>query len=240
MSTVAQDNTAGDLTGTQTTGANLAPMSLDSTPEAPTEVQDSSPAPTSEETLAPSIQPDAPAEAEEGLAPSAPETKAASSSNEDQSKAPETYDDFDLDKEMFDGDVAQSEFKALAKELGLSQQDAVTGVKFGVAMLKKLATANEESAAQAQAEQDAKVKEAVAQWQKDPGYKEKELLALKAAKHLSILDHIRSTGLNNDVVLLGALAEVGKLVSEGKALTAGSASYGSEENPYNNSPELLR
>jgi hypothetical protein len=241
----AKDNTAGLAQNPQAVGENLAPLSLGGEPaqtastDAP-EQQEATPA-TTDDTLSPSVAP----AADEGSlapgqeAPAAAETSTSSSDAEDTADgAPEQYEDFDLDKALFD-DTAQEEFKGLAKELNLSQTDAAKAAKFGEALMKKLAEENQQEALKAQAEHDKAVKESVAKWQQDPAFKDKEMLAAKAAKHLGILDHIRQSGLNNDLVLLGALSEVGKLVSEAKALTAGSTSRGGEENPYVNSPELV-
>ena len=250
----AQDNTAGLANGTQTVGENLAPMSLTGDTPAPAEQTQQVAAPaqatepvqqTVQETPkvddSKSLSPDVkPAQDESALAPGqTAETKSDASDTESPTEgAPESYEDFDLNKELYD-EAAQTEFKELAKSLNMSQQDAANGAKFGAALLEKLAQEDREAQAKAQAEADAKVREQVAKWQQDPQYKDKEMLAAKAAKHLGILDHIRANGLNNDLVLLGALSEVGKLVSEAKALTAGSTSNGSEENPYTNSPELV-
>jgi hypothetical protein len=247
----AQDNTAGLANGTQTVGENLAPMSLTGDTPAPaeqTQQQATAPAqdtPVTQEAPkaedANALSPDVkPAQDESALAPGqTAETKSDASDTESPTEgAPESYEDFDLNKELYD-ESAQTEFKELAKSLNMSQQDAANGAKFGAALLEKLAQEDREAQAKAKAEADAKVREQVAKWQQDPQYLDKEMLAAKAAKHLGILDHIRANGLNNDLVLLGALSEVGKLVSEAKALTAGSTSSGSEENPYVNSPELV-
>lgn len=200
--------------------------------EAPAETQSTEPQvtePTSTET--PAAQEQASAEAPkttEAPATEAPDEGLLSKAGDIE--APAEYTDFDLSEQWGE---TQADLKAIAKDMKLDQATAETGAKFAAAAMEKLVAEHQEST-------NKWIADNKAEWEQDSNHAEKTLLAEKALAKSQHRDHFIERGYQHDAKLLGMMADLGRLLSEGKALSGGDAATGDAANPYVNSPELVQ
>lgn len=200
--------------------------------EAPAEAQ-STETQATEPTATETTEAQAPATAEEPKATEAPASEAPDEgllSKAEVIEAPVEYADFDLSEQWGE---TQADLKAIAKDMKLDQATAETGAKFAAAAMEKLVAEHKEQT-------DKWIADNKAEWEQDSTHTEKTLLAEKALAKSEHRDYFIERGYQHDAKLLSMMADLGRLQSEGKALTGGDAATGDASNPYNNSPELLQ
>jgi len=145
--------------------------------------------------------------------------------------APESYEDFTFPEGVEVGEDDQNALKEMAKEHGLTQNEAEKAVVLSRDVVSQIAKDEQAQFEQWKGENKT-------EWESQADHANKTLLASKAVKKLGLDEYMSERGHVYDSKLMGAFAELGRLYSEATHVSGTETAPQSAGRIYDKSPDL--